>query len=136
MKLIKSDFLQLLIIVFLFLTNLSAIAQKEPLKIGKIDKQLVESNSYEKDLSANAVILSDYGHGYFDFDQEGSLQYFFKRQVRVKILNKNGLDWADWKILLYKSDHNEDDKITSVKGFTYNIVNGEVERTKFDGNIF
>jgi uncharacterized protein YfkK (UPF0435 family)/transglutaminase-like putative cysteine protease len=136
MKLLKPDFSQLLLVAFLLLFNLSAFAQKEPLKIGKIEKQLVESNSYEKDLSANAVILSDYGHGYFDFDQEGSLQYFFKRQVRVKILNKNGLDWADWKILLYKSDRFEDDKITNVKGYTYNIVNGAVERTKFDGDIF
>ncbi len=68
---------------------------------------------YEKDTSASAVILFD--KGYFD-------ELKFTRYLRVKILNKAGLDWANWTF-------NTSAK-SSFKVFVYNLDNGEIIKTK------
>jgi hypothetical protein len=115
--------------------NGSICAQSGPIKLGKIDKKILENNVYEKDSSANAVILSDYGKAYFEFDTEGKKHFYYTRQVRIKILNKNGFDWADWEISLYIGKHGKE-KLLKVKGYTYNLVDGKVEKTKLGNDIF
>jgi hypothetical protein len=115
--------------------NGSICAQNGPIKLGKIDKKILENNVYEKDSSANAVILSDYGKAYFEFDTEGKKHFYYTRQVRIKILNKNGFDWADWEISLYIGKHGKE-KLLKVKGYTYNLVDGKVEKTKLGNDIF
>ena len=148
-----------LLIFFVIIANCFAgFAQDSPLKLGKIDKKVLEDNIIINDVKpaslenksgvgavgilkpvelnvANAIILSDYGHAYFEFDSQGELQFYFFRQVRVKILNKNGFDWANWEIPLYIGD-NEKEKLIKVKGYTYNLVDEKVEKTKFENEIF
>ncbi|OFX22505.1 MAG: hypothetical protein A2041_07845 [Bacteroidetes bacterium GWA2_31_9b] len=70
---------------------------------------------YDKDTSAEAVILCDYG--YFS-----SNNFYFTRNVRIKILKKEGSNWANY---IYQSDSK-----TSVNGYTFNIENGEIIKEK------
>lgn len=122
--------------IFLLLVYHGSInAQNGPIKLGKIDKEILENNVFKNDSSANAVILSDFGRAYFDFDAEGKTHFYYTRQVRIKILNKNGFDWADWEISLYLGKH-EKEKLLKVKGFTYNLVDGNIEKTKLGNDIF
>lgn len=104
-------------------------------KLGKIDAKLLEMSVYEKDSSAVAVILDDYGRSYYDFESNvGTSQLMFTRVVRIKILKKEGLKWADWEIGLYRGKSSEE-KLLKVRGYTYNLVDGKVEKTKFDGKV-
>lgn len=112
--------------------NLSG--QEGGIKFGKIDKQYLEMDTYEADTSASAVVLADYGSSYFRYHQsKGAFQLHFLRHRRVKILNSEGYSWADHTIPVY---HNGTDKelVSSLKGITYNLVDGKIEKYKLEKN--
>jgi hypothetical protein len=90
-------------------------AEKAPIKFGQINKADLINNVYAPDTSAPAVVLCDYG--YFT---ESRFQTV--RTLRIKILKKEGYDWAN-------QTFNSDSK-TSIKGVTYNLVDNEIVETK------
>lgn len=53
---------------------------------------------------------------------------------RIKIYNKEGFDWASRELLYYKNLRTAE-KITGLKGSTYNLIDGKliVEKLKKDG---
>ncbi|WP_187270076.1 DUF3857 domain-containing protein [Pontibacter qinzhouensis] len=85
--------------------------------------------AYEKDTSAAAVILSDYGYSYFNLN--GALKLVFERHTRIKILKKSGYDWATVELPFYRKNGDKE-VITSVKGFTYNLENGKIVKEKLE----
>ena len=93
------------------IVTLSSNAQKAPVKFGKVDIEDLEMKVYEPDTSASAVVLCDYG--YFD-----SQNFQFIRLLRIKILKKEGLKWADYS---FPSSEN-----TNLRAKTFNLENGEV----------
>lgn len=102
----------LTVIIFLFIHGYS---QKAPIKFGKIDKKYLEMKVCDLDSTAAAVILCDYG--YFNGNT-----YKFTRLVRIKILKKEGYQWADKNFWTrYKTD---------IRGITYNLKDGEVTKEK------
>jgi len=94
---------------------LSVFSQKPPMKFGKIDRSDLEMQYYELDSSASAVILCDYGHF-----NGNTLE--FTRLLRIKILKKEGLSWAD-KVFPTVSKSN-------IRGMTYNLDNDEIVEEK------
>ncbi|MEM8908397.1 MAG: DUF3857 domain-containing protein [Bacteroidota bacterium] len=114
----------------LFLWSIS-FAQKAPMKFGKVDADQVKMTSYEHDPEAHAVILCDYGYTRFEYDTKGDRGFFmvFEREIRIKILDEAGLDWADWSIPLYK-DGNTEENLSTLKGVTFNLENGKVVQEK------
>jgi hypothetical protein len=92
-----------------------AFSQKAPMKFGSVDQADLEMKVYPLDTGAVAVVLCDYG--YFNIRT-----YDFSRTLRIKILKKEGTRWGN---LAFPSDEN-----TTVRGITYNLVNGEIEETK------
>lgn len=105
--------------LFLCLIVCSVQAQKAPIKFGDIPMEDMKMNSYEKDSSASAVILVDYGQSTIVYRQNVGFTLDFERITRIKILNKEGLKWGDFTIPLYKSG-STDEKLTSLKAVTYN----------------
>ena len=123
-----------LIIVLLFSNTTTLFSQKT--KIGNVDKKLLEMEIYSEDSSASAVIINDYGKNYYDFNAiDGKELLKFRRNVRIKILTKEGLDWANWEIKLFRNK-NDKEVLESVKGFTYNLVDGKIEKEKFHNEIY
>lgn len=106
-----------------------AIAQESPVKFGKIDKSDLIMESYPNDTSAEAVILSDFGTNKLVYYENKGFILEYTRHVRIKIFKKNGYEWANIEVPLYKSDKDAE-KIVSLKGFTYNLVDGKVEKAK------
>lgn len=90
-------------------------AQQDPIKFGKIDKSVLEMKSCEIDTTADAVVVCDYG----DFDPN---TFSFERIYRLKILKKSGCDRANFAVQVRSA--------SDISGFTYNLVNGEIVRTK------
>lgn len=109
--------MKLLFLFLLTFLSIGFIEAKPPIKFGKFSEELFSMTSYDKDTSASAVILCDYGK----FDPN---QFLFTRTLRIKILKKDGLDWASWSF-------NTSEKAT-VRGKTYNMVNGEIEEIKLN----
>lgn len=111
----------------IFLTT--ATAQKAPIKFGDISMDEMTMTSYDKDSSAAAVILADYGESTIVFRQNLGFSLDFDRITRIKILTKDGLNWGNFTIPLYKSG-STDEKLTGLKAVTYNLENGKIAESK------
>jgi hypothetical protein len=79
---------------------------------------------YPLDSSASAVILVDYGEAYISLTSN-SAHLNVERHVRIKILNKEGLKWADAEIPLYHSGTAEE-RVIKLKASTFNLDNGKL----------
>ncbi|MFC0878418.1 DUF3857 domain-containing protein [Saccharicrinis sp. FJH2] len=93
------------------------LSAKAPIKFGKVEMDILKMTVYEKDTTASAVILCDYG----EFDPD---EYQFNRILRVKILKKDGLDWANWTFPTSEKG--------MIRGKTFNIIDGKIEETKLN----
>mgnify|MGYP002639526901 CR=1 FL=1 len=105
----------LLLVAISMAITLIGFSAKAPVKFGKIDKEFLEMTVCDIDSTASAVVLCDYG--YFN----GST-FSFTRLVRIKILSKEGYEWAD-RVFTTSSKAN-------IRGITYNLENGEVVEEK------
>ena len=117
--------LSLTLIILLVGSNLSA--QKAPIKYGKVSVDELKMESYEKDTSAVAVYLCDYGVGdinYYPSNQD--FVYKFTRTYRIKILKDEGLDHGNLEFGFDRTRY----KVSMVKGCTYNLENGKVVKSK------
>jgi hypothetical protein len=114
--------------LFLSLIVFTINAQKSPIKFGEIPMEDMKMTVYDLDSSASAVILADYGEAYLNATINNTT-INFERHIRIKILNKDGLDWANGNIRLYNNDSDEE-KVTNLKASTYNLENGKIVETK------
>lgn len=107
-----------------------SFAQKAPIKFGTIPMEDMTMKKYDADTSAAAVILTDYGEAGLSFTASSAIMKF-ERHVRIKILSKDGLDWANASILLYNGGSDEE-RVSGLKAVTYNLENGKIVETKMD----
>jgi hypothetical protein len=114
---------------FLIILSLYSFSQKPPIKFGDISLENMKMTVYPKDSSAEAVVLVDYGVSQLSYNQSKGFQLQFERIRRVKILTKEGLDWANFSIPLYHTSSDEE-KVSNLKAVTYNLENGKVVETK------
>ncbi|MEZ4946866.1 MAG: transglutaminase domain-containing protein [Cyclobacteriaceae bacterium] len=104
-------------------------AQKPPIKFGKISEEELKMTVYEEDKSAAAVVLADYGESVINYNQTEGFQIEFERIRRIKILNKDGYDWANFEIPLYERNNN-DEKLYGLKALTVNLEGNKAVETK------
>ncbi|WP_298892288.1 hypothetical protein [uncultured Psychroserpens sp.] len=119
---------QLLTLILLVAFMMSSKAQNY--KFGKVSAEELAQKQHPIDSAANAAILYKNENIYFEFtDERGFVQ---RRQVheRIKIYNKDGFNYATEKIFLYQAGAGSKEKLTGLKGYTYNLVNGKIEKDK------
>lgn len=110
-------------------------AQPDGVKFGKISKDELTMTSYENDPDAVAVVLYDFGNTYFTFNKtQGRFQTVYERETRIKILRKEGYEYANVSIPYYKSSAG-DELITGIKASTYNVENGKEDEIKMEKSI-
>ena len=103
---------------------------QEPIKFGKPEPQDFTAAPFAGDSAAAAVVLCDYGTTRFQLNGS-SFQLMTDRVTRIKILRKAGYDEATVRVPLYHRGTDEE-KISGLRGNTYNLVNGQVVKTKLD----
>ena len=118
----------ILIIVISVITTLNIQAQDYD--FGKISKSELEEKFYPTDSSANAAILYRSENISFVYSQSSGFRQIKDVAMKVKIYNNEGLDWATKKVALYKSSSGNIEKIKGIKGYTYNLKNGKIEKSK------
>ncbi|MEP2670760.1 MAG: transglutaminase domain-containing protein [Cyclobacteriaceae bacterium] len=118
------------------ITTLSALllsfiiyAQKPPIKFGKISDEELKMTEYEGDKSAAAVVLVDFGESMITYNQTYGFQIEFERIRRIKILNKDGYNWANFEIPLYHKNSDEEELI-GLKAVTVNLEGNKAIETK------
>ncbi len=116
------------IILIIFISPLLLLAQKKPnkAKMGKITQAEWDLNEVPFEKDAPAVVLFDKAFTEFKYNGgNGDLEYYVKRHVRIKVLNKEGYDKANVSIPYFVSAGGVKESITGLKGMTHNIENGE-----------
>ncbi|WP_411895811.1 DUF3857 domain-containing protein [Winogradskyella sp. A2] len=122
----------LLIPVFIFLTiNYS---NSQDFDFGKVSKAELQEKFHPIDSSASAAILFRNEEISFSFSE--NLGFIQQRMIhmRIKVYNKDGFNWANEKVSLYKGDPNLSEKIKGIKGYTYNIEGGKIKKDKLKGD--
>ncbi len=118
----KTNLIYLLSLIFLsFFSSFSANAQAP--KFGKIDLTDLSMTTYAHDTSAAAVILSDYGS--LEYVEDYYASFVYKRHVRIKVLGKAGLNYANVEI-----PYGNGEEIDDIKGVTYNLADGKISEDK------
>lgn len=102
-------------------------SQTKAITFGEVPREDVEMKTYEPDPGADAVFLEDYGRAHLSLDAEYNIQTVFEHHIRIKIINSNGFDYADFKKIFYSSG-----RLDHIQAATYNIENGEVVATKVE----
>lgn len=119
----------LFLIIFL-ITSIQLQAQN--FKIEKITEADFKELKYEKDTTANAVVEYRIGNSYFE--QAGSnYQLVTITKTRIRILKKEGFDYATIKTPLYR-EGNSREMVSVSNAKTYNLVNGQVERMRLSSS--
>ncbi|WP_181304911.1 transglutaminase domain-containing protein [Rufibacter sp. XAAS-G3-1] len=115
--------------VAFFLFYFTAFGQETPVKFGKVTEEELNMKVYDKDTSAAAVILADYGRSYFTYNQ--GFKVNFERILRIKILKKTGYDWANMVVPYYQRNSRKE-LVTNIKGVTYNLEAGKMVKVKME----
>jgi transglutaminase-like putative cysteine protease len=120
-----------LLIFFLFSGTLTAQTTD---KFGTAKLEQLTMTSYPLDKLAEAVVLSDIGDTYFE-DTDYGFRTLFQRTTRIKVLSKAGLKYATVEIPYYFED-NVSEIVLDIDGYTYNIENGLISQSRFQGKPF
>ncbi|WP_100614321.1 DUF3857 domain-containing protein [Confluentibacter citreus] len=111
--------------------SISALAQNYD--FGKVSKEELEEKFNPLDTSANATYLYKNRRAYLKYDQNLGFQLITDIHERIKIYNQDGFDYATSQVELYKSGSDQE-KLSSLKANTYNLIDGKIEETKLDKN--
>jgi len=119
------------LIMLCFITSLKIVAAQEySHDFGIVTNTEMQLKRYEKDTAAEAVVIYDIGKSYFTTTGSG-FELTFERKLKIKILNKAGLKYAQFSIPYYVKNDIEE-KVTEIKGNTYSMENGVIRTTKLD----
>jgi hypothetical protein len=116
-------------IFFIMVVSDFVSAQRPPARFGSVSEDLLEKNFYEEYPDAEAVVLFDFGKVSYTYSSNDGFQILIERQVRIKILNKDGLEWGDGKVELYKQSSSRE-TISKLNGITHNLDDGKIVSTK------
>src|SRR5688572_11189863 len=105
---VVGDKFTLLLLLALTLNIKYVIAQdKSPVSFGKIDKADFTLSPGLINANTSAVVIADIGTTKFEGNSKGWFSYIFKRQKRIKIIDKKGFDVATVSFLLYRNKDGE-----------------------------
>ncbi len=89
----------------------------------------IETNTFEKDTTANALVIYEQGNSYVD---RGDYDLRTEIKHKIKILNQEGFNQANVTIPLYKKDGNSYESVDKIIATTYNMIDGKVVKTKLN----
>lgn len=117
----------LLIIAFLFIGIQINYAQKK--ELGNVTIEELKEKVHPKDSSAVAAVLFEKGKTYFEYSQEDGFLLITNVEVKIKIYKKEGYDFANKSVRFYIGGTAKEN-ISFSKAVTYNLNNGQIEKTK------
>lgn len=121
----KMKFMKTKLLIFLLFTT---FIYSQEYELGKVTIAQLEEKYHPKDTSAVAAILFEKGKTSFNYEEMNGFSTTTEVLVKIKIYKKEGFEWANRKIRHYIDGKKE--TVSFSKGVTYNLVNGEIEKTK------
>lgn len=111
-----------ILLLFFILPTTTVCAQN--FEYGKLSLPELEMKHYDKDSTADAVVLREFGSANVDIDNYTGESYVnVIYHTRIKIFNKNGFNAANFVIERSVYDKKEDE-ISEIVATTYNYIDG------------
>ncbi|MBT1685853.1 DUF3857 domain-containing protein [Dawidia soli] len=120
---------RLLLVLMLVYTGAVATAQDHGFDYGKATYRELDMTQYDKDTTAEAVVLQEFGEAYIDNSNDHNL--LLEYHVRIKILKKSGVRYANIEIPRYHKE-SRSETVRKIRASSYNYENGSMKETKFD----
>jgi hypothetical protein len=102
-------------------------------KFGKIEMSEITMAKYDKDTTAEALMLFDNGNSRFILNSDRVFQYVYDRHCRIKIFKKSAFQIANISIKLFDYGLKKE-KLNTLNAATYNLVNGKIVKTKLNND--
>jgi len=119
----------LFILIMAFGQHLAA----QDFDFGKYSTAELTMKKYDKDTSAHAVVLQEFGKGWVSSADDMPL--VFEYHVKIKILDSKGFEHGNVSIPLYISDNDRFETAYDIEGISYYADdNGNVQRSELDKN--
>jgi len=117
--------IKLIYLAIFLVINISLSAQ---VKFGKVSKQELQEKYYPQDSTAHAAILFKSRSSKFEYSDSEGFIVLTKIHERLKIYDKDGIDWAKKEIDARKSNHLKES--VDIKAYTFNLVKGKIIKEK------
>ncbi|QOG03572.1 DUF3857 domain-containing protein [Flavobacterium sp. MDT1-60] len=121
----KSIKLFSLSVLLLFFSKVTA----QEFKLGKVSIAELEQKVHPKDSAAVAAVLYKKGKSRIEYDQTDGFVVLTDVETRIKIYKKEGYNWANHSVWYFNTS-NLTEKVFFTDAYTYNLVNGKIEKTK------
>ena len=119
------------VVAFLLLVTMNAVAQKQ--ELGKVTIDELKEQAHPVDSSAAAAILFKKGEVRFDYSENNGFEVITKVICKIKVYKKEGYDWANHAERYYIGG-NVKESVSFSDAVTYNLVDGKIEKTKLKSN--
>ncbi|RFN59772.1 transglutaminase domain-containing protein [Marixanthomonas ophiurae] len=122
------------IFTLIFALSCLHFTYSQDFRFGKVSKEELLEKQHPTDSTADAAIL--YREIKTRFEYTESDDFFTLTDVfeRVKIYNKDGFDWANKTIKLYQTSGSADEKISSLRGYTYFMDGNKMKDERLRNN--
>ncbi|NVK52436.1 MAG: hypothetical protein HWD85_05835 [Flavobacteriaceae bacterium] len=105
------------------------VANAQEMKFGKVTKEELSEKVYPKDSTAKAAYLYKSKNIYYEYDGTTGWRLVTEVHERIKLYSKSEQEAATKVIKLFKRG-GHDEKISSLKAYTYNLVGNRIKREK------
>jgi transglutaminase-like putative cysteine protease len=121
-----------LLLLITFMTSFAVMAQDFP--YGRVDKVALDMKKYDKDTSAHAVVLNEYGTTRINFTNDYHISMSFEYHTQIKFFdNKEFEREGTFEIPIYNGSDMVYEQVEDVKGITYyKDDNGIVQQVALD----
>jgi hypothetical protein len=123
---------RILLLSTIFLISFTAFAQEFP--YGQIDYAALDMKKYDKDTSAHAVVLNEYGTSRLHFDADYRVVVTYERHIKIKFFDNKEFDnQGKFEIALYSENQTTYQEAQDIKGITfYKDEQGNVQQAELD----
>jgi hypothetical protein len=124
------------LLLLLTFSLLTIIAKAQDFPYGEYIHEEIAMQKYDKDTSAHAVVLNEFGKSRIDATNDDKISLIYQYHVKIKIFDKEAFDQGNVEIHLYSSKDGEDvEEVSDIKGVTtYTDDNGMVRKTDLDAS--
>jgi hypothetical protein len=119
--------LKFFVITVFLLVAFQAFAQNY--ELGKVTIEELEEKEHPIEKDAVAAVLFDSGKTYFSFSAGNGFEMITEVTSKIKIYKKEGYSYANVEVPIFVEPSAKESAQFS-KVYTYNLVNGKVEKTK------